>query len=99
MIDMGVARPSAHGHAIIKTLTAATRPNAIRGSGPNSDQAANATMAIAITAGTNQAATRSARRWIGARERCAVATSATIWDKRVSRPTFSARMMNAPDWF
>ena len=28
MIDMGVASPSAHGHAMISTLTAATRPNA-----------------------------------------------------------------------
>jgi hypothetical protein len=30
-----VARPSAQGQAMISTLTAATRPNAIRGSGPN----------------------------------------------------------------
>ena len=45
MIDIGVARPSAQGQAMISTLTAATRPNAIRGSGPNQAQAAKAMMA------------------------------------------------------
>ena len=54
MIDIGVARPSAQGQAMISTLTAATRPNAIRGSGPNQAQAPNATSATAITTGTNQ---------------------------------------------
>ena len=57
MIDIGVARPSAQGQAMISTLTAATRPNAKRGSGPNQAQAANAISATAITAGTNQPAT------------------------------------------
>ena len=38
MIDIGVASPSAQGQAMISTLTAATRPNAIRGSGPNNAQ-------------------------------------------------------------
>ena len=71
MIDIGVARPSAQGQAMISTVTAATRPKVKRGSGPNTTQAANASNAAAITAGTNQPATRSARRWIGARERCA----------------------------
>ena len=72
MIDIGVARPSAQGQAMISTVTAATRPKVKRGSGPNMHQAANASNAAAITAGTNQPATRSARRWIGARERCAL---------------------------
>ena len=57
MIDIGVARPSAQGQAMISTLTAATRPKAKRGSGPNMAQAANASSATAITAGTNQADT------------------------------------------
>src|SRR5260370_11344456 len=35
MIDIGVAKPSAQGQAIIKTLTGATHPNTIRGSAPN----------------------------------------------------------------
>ena len=98
MIDIGVARPSAQGQAMISTLTAATRPKASLGSGPNQAQAANATMATAMTVGTNQPATRSASRWIGARERCASATICTICDSSVSRPTLSARMMKLPDW-
>ena len=62
MIDIGVARPSAQGQAMINTVTAATRPKAKRGSGPKMTQAANAITAEASTAGTNQPATRSARR-------------------------------------
>ncbi len=62
MIDIGVARPSAQGQAMISTLTAATSPKAKRGSGPNVAQAAKAMSATAITAGTNQPATRSASR-------------------------------------
>ena len=54
MIDIGVARPSAQGHAMISTLTAATSPKAKRGSGPNIAQAAKASSATAITVGTNQ---------------------------------------------
>ncbi len=57
MIDMGVARPSAQGQAMMSTLTAATRPKPKRGSGPKIAQAANATSATAITSGTNQAET------------------------------------------
>ena len=40
-----------------------------------------------ITAGTNQPDTWSASRWIGARLRWASATSCTICDSIVSRPT------------
>ena len=54
MIDIGVASPSAHGQAMISTLTAATMPKVKRGSGPKIDQAANAASAIVITSGTNQ---------------------------------------------
>ena len=54
MIDIGVARPSAHGQAMMRTDTAAMRPYVKRGSGPNSPQAANAIRAMAMTAGTNQ---------------------------------------------
>ena len=46
-----------------------------------------------ITAGTNQPATSSAKRWIGARLRCASATSCTIRDSIVSLPTFSATII------
>ena len=83
---------------MIKTLTAATRPKPSRGSGPNRAQAAKARTATAITVGTKTPATRSASRWIGARERCACATICTICDSRVSRPIFSARIRKPPDW-
>ena len=62
MIDIGVASPSAHGQAMMSTVTAATRPNANLGSGPKVAQAANATTAMTITAGTKTADTRSASR-------------------------------------
>jgi hypothetical protein len=54
MIDIGVARPRAQGQAMMRTETAATNPNAIRGSGPNIDQATKAINATTMTAGTNQ---------------------------------------------
>ena len=69
-----------------------------RGSGPRTIQAAKAKIATPMTTGTNQPATLSARRWIGARLRWA---SATIWTMRasiVSRPTLRASMTRAPDW-
>ena len=96
MIDIGVARPSAQGQAMISTATALTRACARRGSGPHRSQTAKATTATRTTAGTNQAATTSARRWIGARERCASATMRTICASRVSAPTRSARSNRLP---
>ena len=62
-------------------------------------QAAKASSATTITAGTNQPETWSASRWIGARLRCASATSCTICDSMVSRPTFRASITSAPLWF
>ena len=56
MMAIGVARPSAHGHATIRTDTALTSACANRGSGPRIAQAANASSATATTAGTNHAA-------------------------------------------
>ena len=99
MIDIGVARPSAQGHAMIRTVTATMSAWASRGSGPTVAQTRNATTATTITAGTNQAATRSAVRWIGARDRWASATICTIRASIVSRPILSARMTNEPVWF
>ena len=96
MIDIGVARPRAHGQAMIRTATAFTRANAMAGSGPKMDQTINVTIAMTITAGTNQEETRSTSRWIGARERCAAATICTICDSRVSSPTCVACMTNEP---
>src|SRR3546814_8339917 len=73
-IYIGVASPNAQGQAIINTATAATRPCANRGSGPQIPQIAKESKAMPSTAGTNQPATLSAMRWIGARDRCASAT-------------------------
>jgi hypothetical protein len=96
MIDIGVARPSAHGHAMISTATAFTMACAKRGSGPKVTHPMNVTNAIAITAGTNQPATLSASRWIGARVRCAWLTICTICASMVSLPTRSARITRDP---
>ena len=52
MIDIGVARPSAQGQAMISTVTAATSPKASRGSGPKTAHAAKAAIAMAMTVGT-----------------------------------------------
>ena len=52
-----------------------------------------------MTTGTNQPATWSAMRWIGARLRCAAATMWTICASSVSAPTFSARITKPPVWF
>ncbi len=52
MMDIGVARPSAQGHAMISTATAFTSAYAIRGSGPTRPQMIAVTTATATTAGT-----------------------------------------------
>ena len=96
MMDMGVARPSAHGQAMMRTATALTRACASRGSGPIAAQIAKVAAATAMTAGTKTPAATSARRWMGARLRCASPTSATMRASTVSAPTRSARMTNAP---
>src|SRR3546814_5771336 len=59
MLDTGVASPNAQGQAIINTATAATRPCANRGSGPQIPQIAKESKAMPSTAGTNQPATLS----------------------------------------
>ena len=96
MIDIGVARPSAQGQAMISTATALTRACARRGSGPSSDQTRNVTAAAATTAGTNTPATLSASPWIGARLRCASDTIPTMRASSVSAPTRSARITKEP---
>ena len=98
MIDTGVARPSAHGHAMMSTDTATSSAFANAGAGPTSAQPAKAANAIAMTASTNQPDTWSASFWIGARERPASATSWTMRASSVSAPTRSARIRNAPVW-
>ena len=96
MIDIGVARPSAHGQAMISTEIAATSAKTNRGSGPTVSQTPKATIATATTAGTKYEATRSTSPWMGARERCAPATIATICDSTVSSPTRPASITKLP---
>ena len=96
MIDIGVASPSAQGQAMISTATALMTAKAAAGGGPQTAQTTKVIAAAVITTGTNQPATRSATRWIGARLRCASATSRVIRDSRVSSPTCSAIMTKPP---
>ena len=96
MIAVGVARPMAHGQAMITTPMKAVRASVKRGSGPTSIQATNVSDAITRTSGTNTSLTRSASRWIGALEPWARSTSSTIRARAVSRPTCVARITNEP---
>ena len=99
MIDIGVARPRAHGQAIISTATALTKAHARAGcSGAAMAHTKNVRMAITTTAGTKYPATRSATFWIGARLRWASATMFTICESTVSWPTFSATIRKEPVW-
>ena len=96
MIDIGVARPSAQGQAM--TSTATVQEIACDHPGPQIIQAIHVNNATPTTTGTNQPDTRSASRWIGARERWASATIWTMRESRVSEPIRSAVMRNAPVW-
>lgn len=76
---------------MIITATATTSACGIAGAGPQMSQPMNASAAMAMTPGTNQAATRSARRWMAGWLRCAADTNVTICASSVSFPTLSAR--------
>ena len=69
---VGVARPSAHGHAI--TSTAVARISASPQSPSARPLPTSVTAAMTSTAGTNHADTASARRCTGAFDPCAAAT-------------------------
>ena len=51
---VGVASPSAHGHAIISTETAISRALTIAGSGARNDQVIKTSKAITMTTGTKR---------------------------------------------
>ncbi len=76
MIAVGVASPSAHGHAITSTATACT--SAVAASPAIHHVAKNVTTAMARTIGTKMPETRSAVRWMGAFDPCACATRRTM---------------------
>src|SRR5439155_16634434 len=96
MIAVGVASPIAQGHAITRTATALVSARRPAGSGPRSHHETNVSAAITRTTGTKTPATRSASRWIGAREPWASATSLTIRARVVSLPTRAARKTKLP---
>src|SRR5450756_1964183 len=96
MMAVGVARPIAHGHAIISTATKFKRAYVRAGEGPARIQTIKVTTAIDITTGTNTLATLSARRWMGALAPWASSTRRTIWARTVSLPTLLARNRNEP---
>src|SRR5690606_39543082 len=66
------------------------------GSGPKTIQTTKAKTATATTVGTNTAETRSASPWIGARDRRAFDTIATICASTVSDPTLAASITSEP---
>ena len=91
MIAVGVASPSAHGHAMMSTATKAVSAWVSTGAGPSRTQAAKARPAITNTIGTN-----TASRWMGAFEPWASSTNRTICASVLSPPTRVARTRSAP---
>ena len=76
-IAVGVARPIAHGQAMISTAVAAV--NAAPAPCPAASQTASVVTATPMTAGTNTAEIRSARRCTGALPAWASVTSRAMW--------------------
>ena len=91
---VGVARPSAHGHAMISTATAAL--NAASVCLPADSPNTSVRNEIANTTGTNTALTLSATRCTGAFVACASRTSLAMRAKVVSEPTRVARTSRRP---
>ncbi len=97
MIAVGVARPIAHGHAIISTAMNTVRANT--NPIPTKYHTRNESVAITMTAGTKRAATASTKVWIGALEPNASSTNLMIWARTVSAPTFVALNFSMPVLF
>ena len=99
IMAVGVASPSAHGHAIISTVTIARSPCVTPFSPSRTAHRMNERRAIPIMTGTKTAAILSTSFWTGALLPCASWTIAIIFDRRVSVPTLSARNLKLPFWF
>ena len=93
---MGVASPSAQGQAMMSTATKAVIAKPSDGCGPTIAQTIALAKATTNTIGTNTAATRSTRRWMGAFEPCASSTMRTICARSVSAPIFVTRKRKLP---
>ena len=94
MSAVGVARPSAHGQAMISTATEAVK--ASLAFPVTASQPTAVASAITSITGTNTPEIRSTSRWIGAFPACASATSRAICASVVSAPTFVARTTSRP---
>ena len=91
---VGVASPSAQGHAMISTATAAV--NAVDTAAPETIQNPRVATARAMTIGTKTPEIRSASRCAGALPFCACSTSRAICASCVSEPTRSAWTTRTP---
>jgi len=92
---VGVARPSAHGQAMITTATAAV--NAAAAVPPSTSHPASVNTERPSTIGTNTPETRSAKRCTSALPDCACATIRAICASAVSAPTSVARTTKRPE--
>ncbi len=97
MMAVGVARPIAHGHAIINTAMNTVRAN--MKPIPTKYHTRNESVAVTMTAGTKRAATASTNVWMGALEPNASSTSLMIWARTVSAPTLVALNLSMPVLF
>ena len=95
MSAVGVAKPRAHGQAMISTATAAV--NASETEPATSSQPPSVSSEMPITIGTKTAETRSTSRWIGALPAWASATSRAICARAVSAPTLIASTTSSPE--
>ena len=91
---VGVASPSAHGHAMIRTATAEVNANVVLCPAPS--QKPRVAMAIVKTVGTKMPEIRSASRCTGALPVCASVTSRAICASAVSLPILVARTISRP---
>jgi hypothetical protein len=91
MTAVGTASPIAQGQAMMSTATAAANARITSDAGLATNQTTSVATAMDSTTGTNTALTRSASRWIGAREPCASRISLTMWASTLSAPSVVAR--------
>ena len=94
---VGVARPIAHGQAMISTATAAV--NAAPAGCPAARPPVSVAAATTMTTGTNTAEIRSASCCTAALPACASAASRAIWASWVPAPTRVARTTSRPPAF
>ena len=104
---VGVAKPSAHGHAMTSTVMAnknekrnspSTSVHSL-GSAPadaSENHVTHVTVAMTTMAGTNTALTLSAYAWIGALATCASSMSLTTFESMESAPTPVASTSTIP---